>query len=874
MKNAFWATDWFAGLVIVIAVALFSVGDTFSRIELSAYDMGVRASARDAGEQIAVIGIDDESIANLGRWPWPRDIHATMIDRLTKAGAKVVGFTVLVSEAQQDAGLVHIRDIRQYYAENQLNDPAVIAGPLAIPVAEVGARLDRAEVALDTDSKLAASFKASGNVVLGMQMIPGRQNGNPDSEVPEWLLRNALPDDNVELGESVGDDIPLPESTIGIAPPIEKLALESRSVGHLVTLLEDDGKVRTEPLVLEYFGVMFPSMSLQLAAASLNLSVKDIRVKLGEGVQLGNLEIMTDPQLNMRSFYYGGVDQEAAFPVDSFYDVYTGKLDINKYKGKVVLIGPTAFGLGSSLTTPLPGALEPVQVLAHNVASILNEDFFVVPAWAPIAKWLGVLLVAAYLMFLMPRLGAGKAAAVSAILLLAFFGTEMSLLSGSGAWVPLMLPLLLVLIGHLALTTRHFLITERGKRRSDTESAESNRMLGLAFQQAGQLDMAFEKFRRVPLGDDMMDPLYNLALDFERKRQFSKASAVYQYMSEHNKDFRDIAPRMQRATAAQDSVIFGLRGGGGGPGETLMAGAIGAEKPMLGRYEIDKELGRGAMGVVYRGTDPRINRTVAIKTMALSEEFEAEELAEVKERFFREAEAAGRLNHPNIVTIFDTGEEHDLAWIAMELLTGHDLVRYTKPDNLLPIETTISIIARAAEGLDYAHANNVIHRDIKPANIMYDPATDSVKIADFGIARVSNSGKTKTGMVVGTPSFMSPEQVTGRKDLDGRSDLFSLGVALYQMVTLELPFDGEAATQIMYKIATEPYPDPLEIRPDLKKTCPWISIVIKRALEKDRDKRYQTGAQMAKDLRACLAKMNELKKKQAAGGTGPTPAVQ
>jgi CHASE2 domain-containing sensor protein/tRNA A-37 threonylcarbamoyl transferase component Bud32 len=872
MKNAFWAKDWFAGLVIIIAVAILSFGDTFNRIELSAYDMGVRASAREAGDQIAVIGIDDESIANLGRWPWPRDIHATMVDRLKQAGAKVVGFTVLLSEPQQDAGLTHIREMHRFFNESGLNDPALVAGPLAAPVGELGVRLGNAEVALDTDSKLAGSFRSAGNIVLGMQMTPGRPNGNPDAPVAEWLMRNALPDDNVELSASVGNEIPEPIATTAIAPPIEKLAVPSRSVGHLVTLLEDDGKVRTEPLMLEYFGVLFPSMSLQLAAASLNLTVKDIRVVLGEGVQLGNLSIMTDPKLNMRSFYYGGTEQDAAFAVDSFYDVYSGKLDINKYKGKVVLIGPTAFGLGSALTTPLPGALEPVQVLAHNVASILNEDFFVVPVWAPFVKWLAVLLVGAYLVFMMPRLGAGKAAAVSALLLITFFGTEMFLLAGSGAWVPLMLPVLMVLIGHLALTTRHFLITERGKRRSDTESAESNRMLGLAFQQAGQLDMAFEKFRRVPLGDDMMDPLYNLALDLERKRQFSKAAAVYQYMSEHNKDFRDIAPRMQRASAAQDSMIFGLRSGGAG--DTLMTGALGAEKPMLGRYEIDKELGRGAMGVVYRGTDPRINRTVAIKTMALAQEFEESELAEVKERFFREAEAAGRLNHPNVVTIYDTGEEHDLAWIAMELLTGHDLVRYTRPDNLLPIQKVISIVARAAEGLDYAHANNVVHRDIKPANIMYDPETDAVKIADFGIARVSNSGKTKTGMVVGTPSFMSPEQVTGRKDLDGRTDIFSLGVVLYQLVTLELPWDGEQATQIMYKIATEPYPDPLEIRPDLKKTCPWVSIVIKRALEKDRDKRYQTGAQMAKDLRACLAKMAELQKKQATGGTGPAPAVQ
>ncbi|MCP4043757.1 MAG: serine/threonine protein kinase, partial [Gammaproteobacteria bacterium] len=171
------------------------------------------------------------------------------------------------------------------------------------------------------------------------------------------------------------------------------------------------------------------------------------------------------------------------------------------------------------------------------------------------------------------------------------------------------------------------------------------------------------------------------------------------------------------------------------------------------------------------GKDPKINRVVAIKTMALSQEFEADELEEVKSRFFREAETAGRLTHPHIVTIFDAGEEHDLAYIAMEFLKGKDLVEYTKPDKLLPLVTTLDLVAKAADALGYAHGNNVVHRDIKPANIMYDAESGSMKITDFGIARITDSSKTKTGMVLGTPSYMSPEQLSGKK-VDGRSDLF------------------------------------------------------------------------------------------------------
>jgi serine/threonine-protein kinase len=271
------------------------------------------------------------------------------------------------------------------------------------------------------------------------------------------------------------------------------------------------------------------------------------------------------------------------------------------------------------------------------------------------------------------------------------------------------------------------------------------------------------------------------------------------------------------------------------------------EKPMLGRYQVDKELGKGAMGVVYLGRDPKIGRVVAIKTMALSQEFEADELDEVKTRFFREAETAGRLNHPNIVTIFDAGEEHDLAYIAMEFLKGKDLTGHAKAGNLLPLPTVMSIIVRVADALDYAHRQNVVHRDIKPGNIMYDPQADSVKVTDFGIARITDSSKTKTGMVLGTPSFMSPEQLAGRK-IDGQSDLFSLGVTLYQLCCGALPFQGDSMAQLMYQIANEPPIDPLTLNPALPE-C--LIATIGRALAKEKEERYATGEQMAQALRAC-----------------------
>lgn len=306
-----------------------------------------------------------------------------------------------------------------------------------------------------------------------------------------------------------------------------------------------------------------------------------------------------------------------------------------------------------------------------------------------------------------------------------------------------------------------------------------------------------------------------------------------------------------------------MLGGGGrstAQGTMILEGGQ-VEKPMLGRYQVEKELGKGAMGVVYLGRDPKINRVVAIKTMALSQEFEEDELKDVKERFFREAETAGRLNHPNIVTIFDAGEEHDLAYIAMEFLKGKDLVPYTKTGNLMPLAKVMDIVARVADALSYAHQNSVVHRDIKPANIMYEPESDAVKVTDFGIARITDSSKTKTGMVLGTPSYMSPEQLAGKK-IDGRSDLFSLGVMLYQMACGKLPFEGDSMAQLMFKIANEPHPHIREFNPQVPE-C--LAAIIDRALAKDNAQRYQTGAEMAADLRACMG--------LSTGGGAPSPQV-
>jgi serine/threonine-protein kinase len=566
--------------------------------------------------------------------------------------------------------------------------------------------------------------------------------------------------------------------------------------------------------------------------------------------------------------FYKGKDGRPAFAVDSFYDVLTGKIPAAKYADKIVIIGATAAGVGNQFPVPGYPALSPAETIAHITSSILSEHFIVQPTWGLWASLGAFLLVAAYVIAGLPRLSAGKAAAVTLGLFVALMVAEFGLLSSAAMWLKFVFPATVLVLGHLALTTKRFLMTEAGKVKSDEESAETNRMMGLALQGQGQLDMAFDRFRRVPMGDAVMGNLYSLALDFERKRQFNKAEAVYEHMAAYDKDYKDLKAKLSRAKNLSETVMLG--GGTSHPGGTMLLDGGAVEKPMLGRYQVEKELGKGAMGVVYLGKDPKIGRVVAIKTMALSQEFAGEELTDARERFFREAETAGRLQHQNIVTIFDAGEEHDLAYIAMEFLKGRDLADFCKGDNLLPVDKVLSIVARVAEALAYAHRQNVVHRDIKPANIMYEVDSDTVKVTDFGIARITDSSKTKTGLVLGTPSFMSPEQLAGKK-VDGRSDLYSLGVMLYQMLAGVLPFRGDSMAELMYKIANDEAADIRIIRPELSEA---IANIVALALSKRQETRYQTGDQFAADIRSVLLQSGGMTQAKAPSSAADKPVFE
>ena len=834
MQKISYKSDWLLATLLSLIFLLFSGSSILQSLELKAYDIGVRASNRDAGNTIAIIAIDDKSIANIGRWPWPRDVQAKMLDKLSASPPKIIGNTVFFLEPQIDSGLGYINQISQL-----VSGSASLSADLDAP--RLNALITQAQLGLNADLKLANSIKSANNIVLGMPFVLGEPLGNADKALPDYVTKNALSN----VLKTSDNAWPIPSNAA--LPPIKLIGESASAIGHLNSSPDIDGAIRLEPLAIAYYDQLYPSMALQLAVRYLNITPKEIVVNLGEGIRLGKLNIATNDALQMNTFFYADKKGKPAFSIDSYYDVLNGDIAIEKYAGKIVLIGTTASGVGDNQVTPISTSMKPIETLAQTVASILNEDFYIVPHWAQwgeLAIWLSIAL---YLILLFPKLKAGAAALVTLAILLTILITQYSLMTQKGWWLQLMMPAVLLTVGHALLTTKRYLMTERGKEKSDADSAESNRNLALMFQSQGQLDMAFDRFRKCPIDTSVMDGLYNLGLDFERKRQFNKAETVFRYMADHDIDYKDLAQRISRAKQLSETVILGgasIRANE----STLILNNQTIEKPMLGRYLVEKELGKGAMGVVYLGRDPKISRVVAIKTLALSNEFDDNELAEVKARFFREAETAGRLNHPNIVTIYDAGEDHDLAFIAMEFLKGEDLSKYTKPDKLLPINQVIEIVIKVADALNYAHVQHVVHRDIKPSNIMVELDTGLVKVTDFGIARIADASKTKTGIVLGTPSYMSPEQILGKK-IDGRSDLFSLGITLYLLLTGAFPFSGDSMASLMYKIANEAHTDIRQIKFQHPET---LAMIVNKLLEKNLDNRYQTGQQLINDLNKCL----------------------
>jgi serine/threonine-protein kinase len=515
-----------------------------------------------------------------------------------------------------------------------------------------------------------------------------------------------------------------------------------------------------------------------------------------------------------------------------------------------VLLGLTAKEFAPRYKTPIHDQSTAIELTANAVENLVNRKHISRPAWSLVLEVMVLFYFGFFLLFVIPKVQPRIGILIFAIFLMTWIGVAALMFIIQGYWLRIITPILFAVLGFTL--TGYKRISDKKK----DESVELNKSLGLALQGQGMLDMAFERFMKCPIeNQSVKELLFHLGLDFERKRMFNKALAVYNHILKAG-TFKDIKRRINNLKQIERTLALPA---GTNKMETSLFLENAATKPTLGRYEIIKELGHGAMGTVYLGKDPNINREVAIKTISYAD-VEPEQLSEVKDQFFREAEAAGKLTHPNIVTIYDVGEDHDMAYMAMELLIGKNLTNFCQKGKLLPAQQALSVAASVAEALDYAHQQGVVHRDIKPANIIL-LENGQIKVADFGIARImASSTKTQTGVIFGTPNYMSPEQVAGKK-VDGRSDLFSLGVVLYELLSGDKPFKGDSITTLMYAITNNSYTPLPEVAPKTPKGCVKI---VDKLLNKGVTKRYKSAAQVVAQIKKCQEESDKPKKGAAA----------
>ncbi len=822
--------DLLIGAALSILVLIFYITDfvPLRILELKTYDWRAQLrTQKNIPPEVVLVTIDNESISKIGRWPWPRGIIAELISKINSAGPRAIGVNILFSEYEQNPGLEEIKRLRNDLSEEFSSKLLKIDRP---GFARWIDRFEQIETKLDNDTKLFEAVDKVKDIVFPLYFTLGPGGPKANDETLLKLSSSCI--------EAAGVSAAVEAS--GMTPPVDRLIGENVRVGHVNILPDEDGIVRAEPLFIEHQGKIYPSFSLALVMKYLDISYDSLFITPTEIKAGKKLSVPLDERGYFLISYWGGYK---SFPYYSAYDALYDKIAGELFKDKIVIIGNTATGIADFNVTPVAPAVPGIEIVANTISDLIHSNYIKRPDWAFLFELISIIILGIYVSVLLPGLKAKTGAVFSALFLVGILASGFYFFISSGMWLKISYPSLLVLAGYTIITSKKFLITERKKELVEADSIETNKMLGLSFQGQGMLDMAFEKFRKCPMDASIKDLLYNLSLDFERKRQFNKAVAVLQHIEQSDKNFKDIQEKIKSLKDASEGKVGGI-GAKKTEGTVIIQGATQA--PTLGRYEIIKELGKGAMGIVYLGKDPKINRTVAIKTLQFDSELDEAQLKTVKERFFREAESAGMLNHPNIITIFDAGEDYDISYIAMELLDGDDLKKNCSKENLLPVDRVLEIGIKTADALDFAHRQGVIHRDIKPANIMV-LKDGTIKVTDFGIARVTSSSKTQTGTVLGTPSYMSPEQIAGKK-VDGRSDIFSLGVTLFELLTGEKPFSGESIAQLLFQITQEKHPDPRKFRPELPES---ISLILDKALDKDPQKRYQTASELVNDLKKC-----------------------
>ena len=834
VKRSLSLNSLVAGLIALAFVGLAYYSPPFlEQVERASYDAMTRLALPNTpmDQRILLVEIDQKSLDKLGSWPWPRDLLARMVHLAKGSGAKVVGLNLFLPDEERNAALREIKVLKERLSAHAFSrGDDELADWVQENLQEMGEKADH-------DLELLEAVKEAGNVILpAITRLPaGQAKGR-------WSMEAVLSKD------CLSEKNPLPSSKERrtgreLHLPFQGLAEAAMGFGHDDLLAGELTEGVAYPLYIHYNGSLFPSYALRLALAYWE-EVPTKAVVEGKQLRLRGESIPLWEGKMLIKFLQGFSKLEKA----SFSDVLDG-VKKPSMKGKIVLIGTNFGDAHKTLRTPLSAATSIDQFNGFVLDNLLNRRYLARPPFLVFVEMGALFLLGLAAAFVFPRMGQIPRLGLTLVVVAAIAVFGFLLLARWEMWFRISYVLTCLLIIYAFVSVIQFVFGVRISR----ELIETNRLLGLKFQSQGLLDLAFEKFRSLPLGPETKDLIYNLGLEYEQKRMMNKALSLYKYVNRGG-GFRDLDMRISKLKEADKSSTVGSPTRG--REESVLNETVPEELTRIGRYKILQVLGRGSMGLVYKALDPKINRLLAIKTIRFSDEFDEDVIQEIKERFFREAEIAGQLSHRSIVTIHDMGEDQDLTYMAMEFLEGENLEKFISKKHLLPLRKVLSVVASVADALEFAHRANVIHRDIKPANIML-LKTGGVKVTDFGIAKAISSSRTRTGVILGTPNYMSPEQIMGQK-VDPRSDIFSLGVVFYQLLAGELPFQGDNLSSLLYQITQVKHPPLRSFNPRIPVACEQI---MDKALAKNLDERFQTAGQMSKLLTLVALKVDQRQKK-------------
>ncbi|RKX22446.1 MAG: hypothetical protein DRP35_01935 [Candidatus Zixiibacteriota bacterium] len=764
---------------------------------------------------IALVTIDAKSMDKYGKWPWNHDLIADLIAATASGEPKtiVVDFPLNEDVYQDSSGYTQILAEQLSWVKN---------------------------VVLPYDIAL-ATFRRS-------------KTNNPD-----YLFNYSIQVNN-RLGLMEEESSLLVRK---VFLPADKVIEANPYLGFEYIMPDNDRTLRHQSLVMNYEGYYYPSQTLLAAANFLNVKPELIKIYEGSHIDLND---KVQIPINKKSEMYLNFSSGNQFAKYSAAKILDEGFDFKRFKNKLIYICIDDVGLTEFFTTPINPETEKFIIKSTAIDNIISKNLLAEKYDMGLISLLILFGLGGLCAFILPQVSNMYRMIIlfAGFMLLAnlnYFLFSSFKVIAETVYVALELFLFMLVSPILDSQLINGDESEAGSKKknlpkfemdkslTDSQPVKTKEIFDTEKQEENQqTEMIAKSNRNIDNFNDETPPL----LDNNEETEKTTATPISGINTDtdippvEDIDNKEIEEDLKIVSTHADSQETNIN-----KEEPIVETSMTPPSGMisnLGRYQITGKLGKGAMGIVYKGIDPAIDRPLALKTIRLDFINDQSEMEDLKERLGREAQAVGKLSHPNIVTIYDVGSEGSLQYIAMEYLEGQTLEDMIKKKTKFNYRIISQIIIQICRALEYAHSKNIVHRDIKPANIMIQNDYQ-VKVMDFGIARIDSNSMTKTGIAMGTPNYISPEQLQGL-DIDNRSDIFSLGVLMYELLLSKRPFNGENITSLIYSILNKEPEKPSNVKPQIPLLFDHI---IEKALRKKPSDRYQSASEVISDLAEFVA---------------------